>query len=41
MTRYLPDVNIWFALMQIRHQHHVTTDQAFKQFKGLDLAVLG
>ena len=22
MTRYLPDVNVWFALMQVRHQHH-------------------
>jgi toxin-antitoxin system PIN domain toxin len=36
MTRYLPDVNVWFALMQIRHQHHGTAQNWMQSIAGPD-----
>ena len=30
MKHFLPDVNVWFALSQVRHQHHEIT-QAWNQ----------
>ena len=35
MKRYLPDVNVWFALAVEEHQHHARAQQWWKEMAGI------
>ncbi|MBS1568822.1 MAG: PIN domain-containing protein [Bacteroidetes bacterium] len=39
MKQFLPDVNVWFALAQVRHQHHRTAQAWLQGIQAPDKVV--